>query len=299
MRARKWIVGLTLLLALVLGYRIAAGPVALTSQCEALSNDRRSEIAAYLAKRWKVGKSELVKLTGHEFVGSTCYQRLTLEGGSLSFPVTIYVSPDHRFVFGSLFDTAISPDEDARETTERSEKLLLADNSPSRGSLDAQVTIVEFSDFECPYCSFFHEWMQAVTGQGGPSVRLVYKHLPLPAHPWARDAAAAGACAGVQSPDFFWQIHDFIFKEQENLTLASLHDRITQFASTVPTLDVQKLEKCISSGGAEQIIGRDETLAKQFRVGHTPTLFINGRRVDTVRSKEELKGLIEDASKRR
>jgi protein-disulfide isomerase len=55
----------------------------------------------------------------------------------------------------------------------------------------------------------------------------------------------------------------------------------------------------MSSGGAEQIIGRDETLAKQFHVGHTPTLFINGVRVDRVRSKEELKDLIEDANKNR
>lgn len=112
-------------------------------------------------------------------------------------------------------------------------------------------------------------------------------------------ATRPAACAGIQSADSFWQIHDFIFKEQENLTLANLHDRITQFANKVPALDVQKLANCMSSGGAEQIIGRDETLAKQFHVGHTPTLFINGVRVDRVRSKEELKDLIEDANKNR
>jgi protein-disulfide isomerase len=238
-------------------------------------------------------------LSGQEFVGSTCYQRLTLEGGSLSFPVTVYVAPDLRFVFGSLFDTTIPPEEDARETAERTEKILLADHSPSRGSLDARVTIVEFSDFECPYCSLFHQWMQGVTEQALPPVRLVYKHLPLPAHPWARAAATVAACAGVQSPDGFWQVHDFIFKEQAFLTAENLQDRIGQFADNVPMLDAQKLKYCASSGGAEQIIGRDETLAKQFHVLHTPTLFINGKRVDSVRSKEELKGLIEEASKTR
>ena len=287
------------ILLLTLSYRITAGTVALTSRCQELSDDKRSEIAAYLVKRWKIGKSELVKLSGREFVGNTCYQRLMMEGGSLSFPVTVYVAPDHRFIFGSLFDTAIPPEEDARETAERTQKLLLADNSPSRGSQDARVTIVEFSDFECPYCGQFHEWMQTITEQGDLSVRLVYKHVPLPAHPWARDAAAAATCAGLQSRDCFWQVHDFIFKAQENLTAANLQDRIGEFANTVPALDVQRLQHCVSSGGAAQIISRDETLAKQFHVGHTPTLFINGTRVDTVRSKEELKGLIEEASKDR
>jgi protein-disulfide isomerase len=298
-RASKRIVGLTLLCSLVLCYRMAAGPAAPTSQCESLPDNRRSEIAAYLAKRWKVGKSELVKLSGQEFVGDTCYQRLMLEGGSLSFPVPVYVAPDHRFIFGSLFDTAITPEEDARETAERTQKLLLADNSPSRGSPDARVTIVEFSDFECPYCNQFHEWMQVITKPGDLSVRLIYKHFPLPAHPWARDAAAAATCAGLQSPDSFWQLHDFIFKAQENLTASNLQDRIGEFASTGSAFDVQRLQHCVSSGAAAQIISRDETLAKQFHVGHTPTLFINGTRVDSVRSKEELKGLIEEASKNR
>jgi protein-disulfide isomerase len=298
-RNRKRIIGLISLLTLVLSYRITAGPVTLTSKCELLSDARRSEIAAYLIKRWKIGKSELVKLSGQEFVGDTCYQRLMLEGGSLSFPVPVYVAPDHRFIFGSLFDTAITPEEDARETAERTQKLLLADNSPSRGSPDARVTIVEFSDFECPFCSQFDEWMQVITKPGDLSVRLVYKHFPLPAHPWARDAAAAATCAGLQSPDSFWQLHDFIFKAQGDLTAANLQDRIGEFANTVPALDVQRLQHCVSSGAAAQIISRDETLAKQFHVGHTPTLFINGTRVDSVLSKEQLKGLIEEASKNR
>jgi protein-disulfide isomerase len=219
-----------------------------------------------------------------------------LEGGTLSSLVTVYVAPDHRFIFGSLFDTAVSPEEDVRAAADRTERLLLADNSPSRGSMDAHVRIVEFSDFECPYCSMFHEWMQAISAQAGPSVRLVYKYLPLPMHPWARDAAAAAACAGVQSADSFWQVHDFIFKMQENLTPGNLQDRTTEFASTVPTLDVQKLKSCASDGEADEIISRDQRLAKRLHIGHTPTLFINGMRVESVHSKEELQGLIEQAS---
>jgi protein-disulfide isomerase len=299
MKGRKWIVGLGLLLTLVLGFRITASSVALKTKCELLSDSRRNEIAAYLAKRWKIEKPELVKLSGQEFVGNTCYRRLTLEGGSLSFPVTVYVAPDHRFIFGSLFDTAVSVDEDARATAERTERLLLADNSPSRGSLDAPVRIVEFSDFECPYCSLFHEWMQAVTEEVGSNVRLVFKHLPLPMHPWARGAAAAAACAGIQSADSFWQVHDFIFKVQENLTPENSQDRINEFARTVSALDVEKLKYCASSGAAEEIISRDERLAKQLHIEHTPTLFVNGTRFNSVHSKEELKGLIEQASKNR
>jgi protein-disulfide isomerase len=248
-------------------------------ECKPLTEATKISILSDLSRRWKLGNTAGLKLKDEAFFRDTCYRSLILEGGSLEHPWTIFLSPDQRFVMGSLIDTALSPEQDAKKESLRIHKLLLADESPQSGSSNAQITIVEFGDFQCPYCKQFDQWMKGLRIDDRKYVNLVYKHLPLRKHAWARDAAMATACAGSQSVPTFWLMHDFIFREQEHLTLTNIHDEVANFAATIPELNIKQLAECMDTRGGEQIVNRDEMLAGRLLVRNTPTIFINGEKV--------------------
>jgi len=261
-------------------------------QCKPLTDRAREAIATYLAKRLKLSDSRGLKIDKEEFVRNTCYRKFRLEGGSLRQPITLFLSPDLRFVSAALLDTALDPVEEERKEAERISALLQPAESPSRGRPGAPVTLVEFSDFQCPYCRRFDEWMGSLPAVTKAQVGLVYKHLPLPMHPWAHDAAELAACAGLQSPDAFWALHDFFFKEQEGLNTGNLSRRTAELASKVPNLNVQDLLTCSNSHKADPIIARDEELANALEISATPTVFANGLRARGLRSIDDLKALI-------
>ena len=135
---------------------------------------------------------------------------IEMKRGAQTQTVSILMSPDGRFVvFGEVED--VTSDPFAAIAAKISIK-----GSPVRGAADAPVTIVEFSDFQCPYCSRAHktvatEVMPAYEGK----VRLVYKNFPLGFHKWAEPAGIAGACAFEQEPDSFWNLYDYYFEHQQ------------------------------------------------------------------------------------
>ncbi len=96
---------------------------------------------------------------------------------------------------------------------------------PSRGPANAPVTIIEFSDFECPYCRLANATVEQLLQRYPNDVRLVYAHFPLDMHAWAQPAAVAATCAARQSPDAFWTLHDAYFAGQQQTTEANVMDR--------------------------------------------------------------------------
>jgi protein-disulfide isomerase len=146
------------------------------------------------------------------------------------------------------------------------------DGSPVRGGAHAPVTIVEFTDFECPFCAHAEERVRAIATQYGNRVRVVYKSLPLPMHGHARMAAKAALAAGVQGK--FWEYHDALFAHQNALDRASLDG----YAKTLG-LDVARFDRDVDSSALESAVVADEEDAKALGAGGTPTFFVNGRRV--------------------
>jgi protein-disulfide isomerase len=138
------------------------------------------------------------------------------------------------------------------------------------GPEDAPITIVEFSDFQCPYCRGWHEQvyeplLAAYPGQ----IRLVYRHLPLTSiHPEAFSAAEAAMCAGEQ--DAFWQYHDRLFSSE---TLGS--EVYTQYAQELG-LDMTTFEACMADHEYQEAIQKDSDFALDLGIRSTPTFFING-----------------------
>ncbi len=155
-----------------------------------------------------------------------------------------------------------------------------------RGNFNAKVTLVEFSDFECPFCSRFHPTLKQVMSEYGDKVRLVYKHFPLSFHAQAQKAAEASECASEQGK--FWEMHDKIFDNQEQLSLASLK----QWARDL-RLNGSKFDSCLDTGKYAGKVAADLSEGEQKGVSGTPATFINGQMVSGAVSYATLKQIID------
>ncbi|MHB8776565.1 MAG: DsbA family protein [Anaerolineales bacterium] len=146
-----------------------------------------------------------------------------------------------------------------------------ADGFPSIGPEDAAIVIVEFSDFQCPFCKRFHDetYQQLLAAYPG-KIRFVYRHLPLTSiHPEAFPSAEASMCANEQNA--FWEYHDKIFENQDKLG----RELYPQIAGDLK-LDTTAFESCLNAGKYKDLIQQDSDFALNLGVQSTPTFFING-----------------------
>ncbi|MGC4117375.1 MAG: thioredoxin domain-containing protein [Myxococcales bacterium] len=159
--------------------------------------------------------------------------------------------------------------------------------SPQRGPSDAWVTLVEFADFQCPYCARAAGTVQQVV-QAYPStdLRVVFKHLPLSFHEHAMPAALAAYCAGEQGK--FWEMYDLLFSDNSKLSDADLQADAQSLG-----LDVAAWSSCRSSTVAKDAIDRDVALSDEVGVSGTPTFFVNGYAIVGAESLETFQSLID------
>ena len=156
---------------------------------------------------------------------------------------------------------------------------------PSLGPEGAPVTIVEFSDFQCPYCRAAQKTIKRLVQDYPAQVRLAFKHLPLSAHPQAMAAAQAAFCAGRQGR--FWQYHDALFAA-EDLAPESLRG-----AASALKLNPAEFNACLDSEAARAAVLADVREARRLGISGTPTFVVNGRLVRGAVGFEEFKGIIE------
>ncbi len=156
---------------------------------------------------------------------------------------------------------------------------------PARGPPNAPVTIVEFSDFQCPFCKQALPTLQRIQATFGDQVRQVYRHSPLPNHPAAFAAAAASDCAHEQGR--FWPYHDLLFANYQTLE----PPRLKEYARAVG-VDAKKFDACFDSGQSSEAVVEDLEDAQRYGVASTPTFFINGRMVMGAVSYEALEQIV-------
>ena len=142
----------------------------------------------------------------------------------------------------------------------------------SRGPADAPVVIVEFSDFECPYCGRATATLATLIDRYPDEIRFVYKDFPLPNHPNAFKAAEAGHCAHDQGK--FWEFHDRLFTAQQSLDVESLKTYADELG-----LDAGEFGACLDDGRHAPSVDREMAAGRGYGADSTPTLFINGRAV--------------------
>lgn len=141
------------------------------------------------------------------------------------------------------------------------------------GPAEAPVTIVVFSDFQCPYCAVLMERLGTLRKAHPTEVTVVYRHFPVAGHQHARQAARASECAGDQGR--FEAFHDALFAERDSIGVVPW-DR---FAATAGVGDLPKFRECAMATGPVPALGRDTLAGKQLYVAGTPTLLINERRI--------------------
>jgi predicted DsbA family dithiol-disulfide isomerase/PHD/YefM family antitoxin component YafN of YafNO toxin-antitoxin module len=161
--------------------------------------------------------------------------------------------------------------------------------SPAKGVIKAAVTIVEFSDFECPYCRGVQPTLKQVLESYAGQVRLVFKHLPLEGHRNSLPAARAAYCAAEQ--DRFWQFHDALFAAKE-LSPAVF----TQIAGELG-LGLPKFQACVDSEQSRAAIVKDLDAARQLGVESTPSFIVNGKLIRGALSFADFQKLIEQELK--
>jgi len=159
-------------------------------------------------------------------------------------------------------------------------------SNPMRGPKNAPVTIIEFSDFQCPYCAGVQETLAQVLKAFPKEVRLVYKQYPLNIHQYARRAALASLAAHEQGK--FWQLHDKLF---ENIGAIN-EENIRKWAGEVG-LDLAGYDKAMQAGKFETMIQKDMADGAAAKVLGTPSLFVNGKRIHD-RSFEGFKKAIQE-----
>jgi protein-disulfide isomerase len=145
---------------------------------------------------------------------------------------------------------------------------------PSRGHEDATVTIVEYSDFQCPYCALAAPGIKGFLKRNKGKVRLVFKHLPLTQlHDWAFDAAVISECAGLQDPDAFWLFHDYLYDSRAELKKENLNAKSRKFAEVI-NLDREKFDLCVANEEPKARIDQDLSEASSYGFTATPTFVI-------------------------
>jgi len=187
---------------------------------------------------------------------------------------TFYVSDDGKWILeASLHNINQSPFQIDLE------KIHTA-GAPSMGTPQAPVEIVIYSDFECPNCKQFDEEIRANLLKTFPTqVQLFFKDSPLVSiHPWAKQAAEAGRCVARQNPAAFWDYHDWIYSQQEQITPDNLASKVVEFAKG-KGLDDTQLAHCLQTDATAPEVDAEITQAHALGINATPTIFINGRRL--------------------
>jgi protein-disulfide isomerase len=217
---------------------------------------------------------------------------VTLSNSQGQSGTTLYVTPDGKHALtGEIMPFGAKPYEPAKEA------LLKGINGPTRGPEKAPVTIVEFSDLQCPHCKDAQPIIDKLMASE-PNARFVFQNYPLPMHNWAAKAAYYADCVGRSSTDAFWKFVQGTFDQQSNLTESNADEKLTAIAdaSGVKGADIAA---CSAKPDTKTRVDKSLALGQAVGVTGTPTVFVNGRRIGNVVGvpPEVLKGLVEFAAK--
>jgi protein-disulfide isomerase len=187
-----------------------------------------------------------------------------------SNPNRLLVSADGKHaVVGDILPFGAKPFEDARV------KLDKGLNGPARGPAKATVTIVEFSDMQCPHCAKAAPAVDQLLAQE-PEVHFVFQNFPLPGHNWAEKAAGYVDCIGRASNDAVWKFIQKTFEEQANITESNADEKLKAITTTSGA-NADEIAACATKPDTKARIEASIALGKAVGVTGTPTLFINGR----------------------
>lgn len=207
--------------------------------------------------------------------------------GPASEEKTFYVSADGKYILdGSMYPAADNP---YRANLNKITTAL----QPSFGAAGASVVVVVYSDFQCPHCRDEAKSLRQNIAKTYPNdVRVYYKDYPLTNHDWAPAAAMAGRCIFRQNPVAFWDYHDWIFDKQGEVTAANFPGKLQEFIKG-KEIDPLQLNRCVEKKETEAEVNKSIAEGKSLGVSSTPTMFLNGRKLQGSMDWLRLKQLID------
>ncbi|MFZ8933474.1 MAG: DsbA family protein [Bacteriovoracaceae bacterium] len=159
---------------------------------------------------------------------------------------------------------------------------------PYYGNPNAKVTIVEFSDFQCPFCKKGKAVMEELKKKYGNKIKIVFKNFPLPFHVFAKKAAEASLCAHEQGQKHFWKMYDKMFNDQSKLSEKDLKSTAKSIG-----LDMKKFNNCLDSSKYAKTVDQDLEYGKKIGVKSTPTFFVNGQLINGAHPKKVFEDIID------
>jgi len=173
------------------------------------------------------------------------------------------------------------------------------DDDPASGPADARVTIIEFSDYQCPFCTRGYNTIETqVLKEYGDKVKFYYMNFPLPMHPWAQPAAVAAECALLQNKDAYWTLYNYYFTNQKEITPQNLKEKTLE-ALKDSKIDTAKFNECFDNNKTADEVKRQMAEGQSVGVTGTPAFIINGRLVSGAQPFENFKAVIDDELNRK
>jgi protein-disulfide isomerase len=247
--------------------------------CGELSDSDKARLATYVAQKYSIPDTVKLSIKEAALISDDCHRKVTFAGqgplGEVS--LLLYLSPDLRFLSKDLMDSMLNPRQERYEKARERMTKLEDGEAPVIGDHRAPITLVVFSDFECPFCKTTEQIIRSepLTLEGS-KVRVIYRHYPLPQHPWAQKAAEISSCVEFQGPRFFWQLHDSIFQNQSEIQPEGATTAIEDMALRIEGINRAELLDCEKKELSLGVVLRDKQLGEQLGVNSTPTVFLNG-----------------------
>jgi protein-disulfide isomerase len=224
---------------------------------------------------------------------------VTVDGGERKQDLTFVISKD-RSTMMRLTKLDLNKDPYADTMSK-----INVNGRPTRGAKNSKVVVVNFDDFECPFCSRMHqELFPEILKEYGDRITFVYKDYPLvEIHPWATHAAVDANCLAAQNGDAYWDFADYIHANQHEVSNEKTPaarfdalDRLTILQGQKHNLDVVKLQSCVKAQD-DSAVKASMKEAEGIGVEATPTLFVNGEKVDGAVPPSELRAALDRALK--
>jgi protein-disulfide isomerase len=281
-------------------HRAATCAIVLTGLCgvwlgaataaRAADDEVSKRVSEYYRRKQNVPPEVDVKVTGVKDSPIPGAKSATIEmsRGGQSQTQDILMSADGKYVvFGEVEDVTSDP-------FAAIAKKIKVEGNPVKGPKDAKVTIVEYSDFQCPYCAKAHETIAGqVMKEYDGKVRLVHKNFPLAFHKWAEAGSIAGECAFEQDPASFWKIYDYFFDNQKDMTPENVKDKAL-VAVEGTKVDKAKFTECYDGKKPMDKIKADMAEGQTVGVTGTPAFLINGRKLSGAQPFDRFKAIIDD-----
>jgi protein-disulfide isomerase len=195
---------------------------------------------------------------------------ILINQGQQSFS-RLWITPDGKHALvGEVIPFGARPYAEAKQQLSKA-------TGPAHGPAEAPVTVVEFSDFQCPHCKDAQPAVEKLFASQ-PNVRFVFQNFPLPSHDWAMKAASYADCASRGNADAYWKFVGAVFATQADITASTADEKLTSIADNTG-LKGAEIATCAAKPETQVRVQASVDFGKQLEVTSTPTFFINGRRI--------------------